>query len=249
MRLHKIYLILCRKFIQTDMFYRLLFILHFAIYALQLNASDITITQLDNISTSSTLSIVYGWFHNPKNDKWITKENEIKDIDKFTNYYILSFPDKGSSQKYVAIVKEQKVQSFFDLNVYIFDYNVYKDKISMWEEDALIKLPILKHHQVRVKKEEMLTNDLLGISDLSGVLSNPRDNFVIQYKFFSDSTVKFLFYTEQCSSDSCVVTGLDTKEKFLDFYNYIGTNTLYSTFFYKTTIKYFTEFVDSPLNK
>jgi len=231
------------------MFCRLLLVLLFAIHSSQLCASDgVIINQLDNISTSSTLSIVYGWYHNPKNDKWTTKENEIKDIDKFTNYYLVSFKDKINAKKYVAIIKEQKVQSFFDLDVYIVDFDSYKDKISMWEEDALIKLPILKHHQVKIKKGEAISNDLIGINDLSDLLTNPSDNFVIQYKFFTDSTVKFLFFVEQCAFDSCVIGGLETKEKYIDSHDHIGTNTLYNNFFYKTTVKYFTEFVDSPLN-
>lgn len=207
-------------------------------------SDNISITELNNNTpVLSSLSIVYGWIRNPKNDKWMTKENEIKGIDKFVNYYIL--PLEFDTEKYIAIVKEQKDLLF---DIYIINYNAYSKVVYMREEDALIKFPILKYSQIKLQKGKSISIESLGLNNLSDLLDNPNGYFIFQYKFFSDSTVKFLFYIEHCSSDNCEIKGLDTKEENKEWYNYIGTNQLYNNFFYKTTIKYFTEFIYSPLN-
>jgi hypothetical protein len=208
---------------------------------------NIGITELENLSSSSFLPIVYGWYHNPKSDKWITKENEIKNIDKFVNYYILSFNDLD--KKYVAIIKEQKEKNNLLFDTYIIDSKYYEESMEVREEHALIKFPILRYHQAKIKKGEVLTRSILGLDNLTKLQIAPRDSFIFQYKFFSDSTVKFLFYVEECSSDTCIVGGLNFQKEYTELYKSIGKDQLYNNFFYKTTIKYFIEFIESPLNQ
>ncbi|MFR9166738.1 MAG: hypothetical protein ACLVKO_11165 [Dysgonomonas sp.] len=114
-------------------------------------SDNISITELNNNTpVLSSLSIVYGWIRNPKNDKWMTKENEIKGIDKFVNYYIL--PLEFDTEKYIAIVKEQKDLLF---DIYIINYNAYSKVVYMREEDALIKFPILKYSQIKLQKRKI----------------------------------------------------------------------------------------------
>ena len=231
---------------RMHMLFRYIIIVIIFSYSSYVHAFDNQKTiESENLLTSESLFSAYGWLYNSKNDKWITKEKEIKGVDQFVNYYILSF--SNNAEKYVAIVKEQKDLLF---DVYIIDYDIYADNISLWDENTLIKVPILKYKQVKIKKGEKPTVDLLGLNDLSSILIEPRDYFVFQYKFFSDSTVKFLFYVELCSSfDGCLISNLDTKKEYMQLHNHIGKDTLYNNFFYKTTIKYFTNFIDSPLKK
>lgn len=204
------------------------------------------IRQLPGVETYGTLSFVYGWLRNPKNDKWTVKEKEIKDIDKFDSYSIISFTNKG--KKYIAILKQEEKRSQQIFDVYIIDYIDYVSKISLWEEHTILKFPILEYHQVLLGKKDIISMEALGLNILSDVRTYPRDNFVFQYKFFTDSTVKFLFYVESCSSDDCVFSGLYTPKEYTGMYENIGKDDLYNDFFYKTMLKYFTAFTDSPLN-
>ncbi|MDH6354252.1 hypothetical protein M2132_000579 [Dysgonomonas sp. PH5-45] len=224
---------------------RLFSVIFVILLSLQLVAQNkIERSNLTDVDSFTSLSIVYGWSYDSKKDKWITKENEIKGIDRFDGYYILSLHDEN--RNYVAIIKEYKIKSNLVFDTFILDYDDYVTKISKWETHTLLKFPILKHHQVTIKKKELVTNDVLGLN-VSNLLSTPRDYFVFQYKFLQDSTVKFLFYTELYSSDNCMLSGLNTEEVDLGRYTFIGKEELYNNSFYKTTPQYFTDFIDSPL--
>ena len=205
------------------------------------------VRQIAGVETNTSLSFVYGWQRNPQNDKWTTKENEIKGIDKFESYSLISFNDQ--SKKYIAIIKQYDEKGLLVFDSYILDYEDYVSKISLWEEHSILKFPILKYYQAKLKKGILLTKDVLGLSDLSGLLSSPKDFFVFQYKFSNDNTVKFLFYKESCLAGDCLPSGLNTKPENLPYYINIGTDNLYNNFFYKTMLKYFVEFTDSPIKK
>lgn len=214
---------------------------------LHVGAQNNPVDQLPDIDSYGYISSVYGWARNPKSDKWKVKENEIQGIDKFDNYSIISF--KNLSRNYVAIIKQTEDKGLQMYDVYVLDYDEYTSQIGRWEEHTILKFPVLKHYQARLKKNDPVTKESLGLSDLSDILSHPRDYFVFQYKFEQDATVKFLFYVESCLAGECVPSGLITKKENIHLYGEIGKDTLYNTFFYKTMLKYFVAFTDSPLKK
>ena len=205
------------------------------------------IKNLDGLDSYAEMKLVYGWSRNTKNDKWTVKEEKIVDIDYFDNYYILSFHEQ--TQKYICIIKQYEEKRDVVFESYIIDYEDYVSKISMWEEHSLLKFPILKQTSVRLKKGSSISKQLLGLDNLSNILLQPKDSFVFQYRFEKDDTVKFLFYKESCLANDCQPAGLNMNEKNYSSYTYVGNDSLYSTFFYKTILKYFTQFTDSPLAK
>jgi len=208
-----------------------------------------SLKDIKGIESYADLPFVYGWHRNPDNDKWSTKENEIKNIDKFESYSILTFTNQNN--KYIAIIKEYKEKGSLVFDTYILDCNDYVSKISLWETNSLLKFPILKFHQAKLKKKEAITKQLLGLADMSDLKVYPRDYFVFQYKFFPDSTVKFLFYVESCSADICVPTGLNIEKENESgrVSGVAGKESLYDNFFYKTIYKYFVAFTDFPLKE
>ncbi|MBK5721173.1 hypothetical protein JGH11_09860 [Dysgonomonas sp. Marseille-P4677] len=205
------------------------------------------IKNFDSLDSYAELKLVYGWMYNSKSDKWIIKENRIANIDYYSNYYIVSLHNQ--SNKYICIIKQFEEKGAISFESYILDYNDYISKISLWEEHTILKFPILKKNKIKLKKGTQLSKELLGIDNLSDVLSNPRDYFVFQYRFEKDSTVKFLFYQESCFVNDCQPSSLNCEEKYLSYYVHVGNDNLYSNFFYKTMLKYFTQFIDSPITK
>lgn len=194
-----------------------------------------------------SLPVVYGWFFDQKKDKWITKEKRIKNIDKFLDYRIKTFGN--NSQKYVAIIKQTEKGNRFLIDTYIIDREEYISEMNQGLKDAIIRLPILKHHKAEINNEDELTASVLGIDALPE--DNKRENsyFVLQYKFLSNSTVKFLFYTEKCVSAKCHIEGLGLSPKYAEeFLKNVGNDSLYDNFYYKTTVDYFTSFIDLPIN-
>lgn len=230
------------------MLYRFLTICLFLSCIFQIQATNPNkFSEIEKVRSVASFPVVYGWLYNDKNDKWITKDNEIKNIDKFSNYYIISFFDQA--KRYIAIIKEEKIKNELIINSYILDYDLYESNITRWEEQSLIKLPVLKHHTAKINKNEIFTTNILGVDDLSNLEVDSRSYFVLQYKFFTDSTVKFIFYKEQCTAESCTIGGLNVDEKSVQLCEYLGKDEMYNKFFYKTTIQFFTDFIDSPLNK
>lgn len=189
----------------------------------------------------STLPIVFGWYQN--NSKWIVKEKEIKNTDKFSNFYIISF--YNNRKKWVALIKEEKENKTVLYNTYVTDYSTYEKLIKRWDEDAILNFPIYKHFQVRVNKKDKIDLQVLTTDNPFDIIQYPHDFFVFQFKFFKDSTVKFLFYLNHCD-DSCFISGFNN-QKDQSLNKMIGTNDIYDTFFYKTTAEYFIDFIDSPL--
>lgn len=200
-----------------------------------------------HVDTNASLSVAYGWYYNAKNGKWISKPNEIKSIDRFENYTIISFSSEG--EKYIAIIKKSLKGSYQTLNTYIIDYDKYVDDVSRWENKAILKFPILKHHVSILKKSEVVTYSTLGLDNMDNLLKYPRNYFVFQYRFEQDSMVKFLFYTLECNTDTCIPKGLEVVEPYPIEENIIGTDALYERFFYKAMQKSFADFIDSPIQK
>lgn len=213
---------------------------------LQLKAVDIASTGDIDFLTGASLPIVYGWYHKTDKDKWITKEKEIKYIDRFSDYLLLSLKD--NDQKYVAIIKESKNKNDILVDTYIINYDVYADEIGQWLEGAVVRLPVLKHYKTQLKKGEELTASALGVNTMPKITATTGIYLVIQYKFCPDSTVKFLFYTENCNYANCRIEGLNASEGQKQDFKHIGNDSLYDNFYYKTTINYFIKFIDSPLN-
>lgn len=236
---------------KKDLFYeifvmvrRLLF-LFFIIFSLQISADDKKeqLVALNGIKKVESLPVVYGWHRNQKSDKWTIKSNEISGVDKFQEYCMVLFKD-SNFKEYILIIKTNEHKGNLIIDSYILDYSDYVDKISAWDEYAILKFPILKHKQSVVKKNTPLSEELVGIDDLSDLIVKSRNYFVFQYKFQKDSTVKFLFYTELCSSGTCQIEGLNVTPENTHIYKYLERDELYNTLFYKTTIKYFTDFLD-----
>lgn len=201
------------------------------------------LSSLPNIQTCASLDIAYGWLHDQKKDKWQTSQNEIKNIDKYANLYIISFINENGL--YVAFVKKTKMKSGYKVNSYIIDYSVYEKVLSYLNEDALLEIPLVKTFQSEISKDEDLTAENLGLNNLSSLSSNAKNAFCIQYKLGSDSTAKFIFYIDQ------VPIGFEpNKETVKDtsLFDRLGTASLYNTFFYKTTTDYFLNFITSPFN-
>ena len=198
---------------------------------------------IDN-SKFSSLSFVYGWYKNPKNGKWTTKDSEIKDIDKFSSYTI--FATAWNSQKLVCIMKLATRSSFYIYDLYFVDYDDYKSQITKWEENTILRFPIVKHVNIEEKKK-LNSISLEGIDFTDQKDSDSATNFfVFQYKFDYDNTVKFLFYTEECSDQRCQFAGLNGQKAAIHK-PLLATDALFDNFFYKTMHKHFVDFTDAPL--
>lgn len=198
------------------------------------------------VESHSSLSFTYGWLRNEKNGKWITKENEIKDIDSFDSYTLISFLQNDI--KYIAVIKKQSEGSFWLFDTYLIDYNTYVEKMGEEINDAVLRFPILKHFKSKQKKNTLVSKTTLGLNDLNDLLPFPRDFFVFQYRFDLDSIVKFLLYTESCNTDTCVPNGLNLKSDNRQILRYVGSERLYDHLYYKTTYNEFIKFIDSPLS-
>ena len=79
-------------------------------------------------------------------------------------------------------------------------------------------------------------------------LKTKESNFIFQYKFEYDDTVKFLFYTEECDNARCQFVGLNGKNANLNV-SLLDTDELFDNFFYKTMKDNFIKFTDAPLKK
>ena len=203
------------------------------------------LSQDNRVLSFTSFPVVFGWFQNDDGSKWVVKNKEIKNIDKYQDLYIISF--NNNNKKWIAFIKEEKEGSFLIYHTFILDSERYENLITRRESNTILKFPIYKYTKTKVKAKDIVTPELLGITDLSDRTTYPRDFLAVQYKFFKDDTVKFLFYVDQCSAETCQASGLNTNQDYLTYYNFIGSEDLYDTFFYKTTTEYFIKFIDSPI--
>lgn len=220
-------------------------ILTFLCLALVFNGLDAQNSNLINSKSFSSLSFVYGWYKNPKNDKWTTKDSEIKDIDKFESYTI--FAHNVDNKDVVCIMKLSTKSSIYTYDIYLIDFQDYANQISKWEEQATFRFPILKQSKVEAKKLKEINLNDLNFSAMED-LKTKESNFIFQYKFEYDDTVKFLFYTEECDNARCQFVGLNGKNANLNV-SLLDTDELFDNFFYKTMKDNFIKFTDAPLKK
>lgn len=210
-----------------------------AIFYFQVVSSQ---TAIDDVkaTTFTSLYLVYGWHKDSSNNKWSTKEKEIKGIDKFKSYSIASYTLRNKN--YIAIIKLEEEGSIHTYNTYTIDAELYKEEITKWDKKTVLRFPIINHTTLKKKKSLNISFDefILGAME-NKYTSTPY--FVIQYKFDIDDVVKFIFYIDHQNT----IGGLNGGRITTDDLGLLGTDKLYNNFFYKTTYDAFTKFTDSPL--
>lgn len=197
--------------------------------------------------TCESLPFAYGWFRPEVNDKWQVKENEIRNVDQFKKYYLVSYSVDGNI--YVALVKESKEKGGVRVRSYVVDFSTYQSQLSFLGEYALVEVPLLKFADVLLPKNYVFSIENLDLNPESSQSAlSKRGSLFFHYKVNSDSTVKFLFYSEFIDSEGDSTFDLNFSPKYEYLHNKLGLESVFSSFFYKTTNDYFFKFINSPLN-
>lgn len=223
----------------------------------------------------SILSKAKGYYYNNYDGQWIEYDRSIANYDDFQKYefrtitynerevlVLLKYNETGYF-KYKTISKG--FTPYTNINYYILDKEIYKEKVAKCDSSCLIVFDVLKKSDlaqidtyikdIEIKSSYYFDNkpDNTDMDEVyARYLKEKKPNYklYIQFKYYpSKKLIRFFIYEEKCENNRCELGGFTSHNIANKYFSKLKTDEIYNLYYYETNSSLFFDFINLKLSK